>query len=292
MKVLILGGTGMLGHKLVQRLSPRHETYATIRGPFERVRKFGFYRQDRVFENIDVLDELGMARLLTQLQPNVVINSVGVIKQRQETADVPTTLKINSIFPHFLADLGRNIGFRSIFISTDCVFLGTKGSYSEIDVPDANDLYGQSKHWGEVVSENNLTIRTSMIGRELSSKGSLIEWFLSNKGGSVKGFTNAIFNGFPTIVLADIIVNLIENGGALKGLYHISSSPISKFDLLQLVTSAMQLDITIEPDSDLKIDRSLDAKRFIKNFNWSPQSWPEMLDRFVADPTPYEQWKS
>ncbi|MBK9165604.1 MAG: SDR family oxidoreductase [Acidobacteria bacterium] len=291
MKVLIFGGSGMLGHKLVQALGEVFDVKYTLRGSFDSVRRFGFLPQESCIENVDVTSENAVRETLQNVLPDVVINAVGVIKQKPSASDVITTLETNSIFPQRLAALSAKYGFRLITVSTDCVFAGTRGMYREIDAPDALDLYGQSKHWGEVTAANCLTVRTSIIGRELSAGHSLVEWFLGNEGSKVKGFRKAIYSGFPTIVFADIIRGLIAEQSELSGLYHVSSDPINKFELLQLVGQAYSREIEIVPDDDFEIDRSLDSSVFRSLTGFAPPDWPEMVRSMAEDPTPYDKWK-
>lgn len=288
MKVLITGGTGMLGHKLYQRLSAGFEVFATIRGPFESVERFGIFQRDSTIENIDLSDDSEVRRAVEFVRPDVLINAAGVIKQRPSSKDVVTTLSINSILPHRLAALGQEYGFRTIVISTDCVFSGAKGNYSETDEPDAKDLYGISKRLGELTGEDCLTLRTSIIGRELQTGHSLVEWFLSNRGGSVKGFTRAIYSGFPTVVFADIISNLLVNFPQLSGIYHVSSDPIDKCTLLELVNAAFGAKVQIEPDDTFVIDRSLDSSKFRHEASFEPLAWDKMIKLMASDTTPYE----
>jgi dTDP-4-dehydrorhamnose reductase len=290
MKVLITGGNGMLGHKLVQQLSAQFDVYATLRGSVPDVEPFGIFDRELIVENIDLADEQAIRRAVESVKPDVVINAAGVIKQRPSSKDVINTLFVNSILPHRLAALGQEFGFRTVVISTDCVFTGTKGNYSEADPADALDLYGRSKNLGEISGENCLTIRTSIIGRELQTGHSLVEWFLSNRGGRVKGFRNAIYSGFPTIVFADIISSLLLEHKDLSGTYHISSDPIDKFTLLTLINDAYHVGVEIEPDDTFTIDRSLDSSRFRTETGFKPAPWKEMIDRMAADPTPYDSF--
>jgi dTDP-4-dehydrorhamnose reductase len=290
MKVLITGGNGMLGHKLVQQLSSQFDVYATLRGSFKQVEQFGIFDRKFIIENVELADEHAIRRAVESVKPDVIINAAGVIKQRPSSKDVINTLLINSILPHRLAAIGQEFGFRTVVISTDCVFTGTKGNYSELDPADALDLYGRSKNLGEILGDNCLTIRTSIIGRELQTGHSLVEWFLSNRGGRVKGFKNAIYSGFPTIVFADIISNLLSEHKDLSGTYHISSDPIDKFTLLGLVNDAYQAGAEIEPDDSFVIDRSLDSSRFRTETGFRPAPWNEMIDRMVSDKTPYDSF--
>ena len=284
MKILILGGTGMLGHKLVQTLGRDFETWTTIRRPFSGVDRFGIFDRDRTIDGLDVEDYDALIAAVRKVKPHMVVNAVGIVKQ------IAAPKELNSILPHKLAEMSREFGFKLISISTDCVFSGKKGNYTEIDTPDADDDYGQSKARGEVTGENCLTIRTSIIGRELDTPHSLVEWLLSNRGGKVNGFTKVIYTGFPTNVFAGIISEIISKHPALGGLYHISSDPIRKFDLLKLIDKYYDTGIEILPSEDIINDRSLDSSRFRSATGFEPTPWDEMIRQMAADPTPYERF--
>ena len=292
MKLLVTGGTGMLGHKLIQRLSSDFEVYTTIRGTFSQVDRFGIFKPHRTIENVDLREESDLRRSIDSVGPDVIINAAGVIKQRPSSKDVVTTLLVNSILPHRLAVFSKEYGFRLIVVSTDCVFSGGKGNYAESDPADALDLYGRSKNLGEIDLPNCLTVRTSIIGRELATAHGLVEWFLSNRGGKVRGFRNAIYSGFPTIVFADIISSLLSRSPTLSGIYHVSSDPIDKFTLLGLINDSFKADVKIEPDDLFRIDRSLDSSGFRNETGYRPPSWAEMIDRMAADPTPYDSFRN
>lgn len=281
----------MLGHKLYQVLQNRFETWATIRSGLEKYEELPLFDRDRVLTGVDVFDFDSVEKAVETVRPDVVINAVGVIKQLPSAKDPIVAITINSLFPHRLANLCAKHNSRLITLSTDCVFNGRRGMYTESDVADAEDLYGRTKFLGEAVGANSLTLRTSIIGRELDSAHSLVEWFLSNRGISVKGFSNAVYSGFPTIVMAEIIGDLIEKHPELSGLYHVSSDPINKYDLLLLIRDAYQADIEIETDMEFRIDRSLDSARFRDATGFVPSSWPEMISAMAADPTPYEEWR-
>ncbi|MEO7658749.1 MAG: SDR family oxidoreductase, partial [Pyrinomonadaceae bacterium] len=262
------------------------------RGDFGAVKSFDIFDEQTIISNIDVTNQADLRRAIQTVRPAVVINAVGVIKQNPRYNDVVQTLLINSIFPHQLAELSAEFGFRLISISTDCVFDGTKGNYSEDDTPTPRDLYGMSKLLGEVIGDNFLTIRTSIIGRELSTKNSIVEWFLSHSGGTVKGYTHAIYTGFVSDVFADIIAKLISDHPDLSGIYHISSEPISKFSLLQLLNEFYDAGVKIVPSSDVVIDRSLDSSKFKSETGFEPLSWPEMIKRVSESNEPPDQSQS
>jgi dTDP-4-dehydrorhamnose reductase len=288
MKVLVIGGGGMLGHKLVQVFTKNFETWTTLRRSLDEYEPFGIFTEKNKVKNIDV-ENLPLLRTeILKIKPDVIVNAVGVIKQLPSSKNIIKTLTLNTLFPHQLSEIAAEINARLITISTDCVFSGKRGNYVETDLPDADDLYGKSKYLGEVLADNCLTIRTSIIGRELNTSHSLVEWFLSHEGKNVKGYRKAIFSGFPTIILAEIIAGLITNFPKLNGLFHISSEPISKFKLLELIRNAFQANIEIEPFDDFQIDRSLDSTKFREATGFKPLEWKKMIDILAADNLPYK----
>jgi dTDP-4-dehydrorhamnose reductase len=290
-KVLILGGGGMLGHKLYQIFDKRFETFVTLRSGFKRYERFNLFDVRRTIEGVDVTDFDSLSRVFASVKPDVVVNAVGVIKQLKEAKDPIASLTINSLLPHRLALFCQAMNARLISMSTDCVFDGRKGNYTEEDTANAEDLYGRTKFLGEVTGENCLTLRTSIIGRELETSHSLVEWFLSNRGGKVRGFTKAIYTGFPTIVMANIIADVIEKHSELSGLYQVASEPINKHDLLLLLKDAYKVDIEIEPFDDFVLDRSLNGNKFNEATGFKPQIWTELVEEMVQDKTPYNDWR-
>lgn len=281
----------MLGHKLIQILSKKFDVLATIRENPPYFERYNFIAPEKIFGKINVEDFDGIEKIVLANKPDVVINAAGVIKQIADSKDVEKTLKVNSIFPHQLAKLTSSTGKRLITVSTDCVFSGRKGNYHETDIPDAEDLYGKSKNLGEVVESDCLTLRASIIGRELQTGHSLVEWFLSRRNQTIKGFKKAIFSGFPTIVFSEIIADIIENQKNLQGLYHVSSEPINKFDLLTLLKRFYKIPIEIEPDEEFAIDRSLDSTKFRSETGFKPPGWEKMVELMARDLTPYDSFK-
>jgi dTDP-4-dehydrorhamnose reductase len=286
---LVLGAGGMLGHKLCQVLAHRFDVWATVRGAAKDYRRFGIFDEARLLGGVDALNFDTIVDAARVVRPQVIINAVGVIKQLPTAKDPIVALTINSILPHRLAALGRDLGARLITMSTDCIFNGRRGNYTEADVSDAEDLYGRSKFLGEVSAEGCLTLRTSIIGRELDSAHSLVEWFLSNRGGSVRGFRRAIYSGLPTITMAHLIGDLIAHHPELSGVYQVSSDPINKYDLLGLIRDAYRVEIEIEPDDDFVLDRSLDSTRFREATGYAPPTWHALVNEMAADATPYEE---
>jgi dTDP-4-dehydrorhamnose reductase len=291
MKALVLGAMGMLGHKLCQVLSERFETWGTVRRSPPGWFSAGIMNGSRIIAGVDAGTFDSVASALTVAEPDVVVNAIGIIKQLPTAKDPLPAIAINSDFPHRLSVLCRESGARLIHLSTDCVFSGRRGGYTEDDPPDPEDWYGWSKLFGELHSAGCLTLRTSMIGRELGTSLGLLEWFLSNRGGRVKGYTRAIYSGFPTLNLAQIIADIIEHHSNLSGIYHVSSVPISKYDLICLLREAYRMHIEIEPFSEVHCDRSLNSARFQAATGFVPPSWTNLVKDLAEDPTPYDEWR-
>lgn len=295
MRVLILGGEGMLGHKTFQVLSRRFETYVTFRRFNLRGSKYPVYDgigSNTIVDGVDAVHFDSVIRAFAHVKPDVVINCIGIVKQVEAAQDPIISVAVNALFPHRLADLCAVGDARLLHISTDCVFSGNKGNYSEDDLPDANDLYGRSKLLGEVDREGCLTIRTSIIGRDFVKQSALLEWFLSNRGRRVSGYVHAIFSGFPTQSLAQIMGDLVEDFPNLSGLYHVSSAAISKYDLLVRIRDVMGLEIEIEPSEDFWCDRSLDSSRFLADTDYRVPSWEQMILELAKDDTAYDEYWS
>jgi dTDP-4-dehydrorhamnose reductase len=287
-RILILGGAGMLGHKLCQLYREKFDTWYTVRSTPRGRQDFEIWDQSRTIAGVDAVDFDSVARAIAEVKPEVVINCIGIIKQLKAAKDPIISLSINSLFPHRLALLCRAAGARMIHISTDCVFSGRKGMYVEEDVSDAEDLYGRTKFLGEVAQQPGcLTIRTSIIGRELHSASGLIDWFLSNRGGKVRGYSRAVYTGFTTQALAKIIADIIMEHGDLSGLWQISSEPINKFELLKLVNEVYRTGIEIESEDSFVCDRSLSSAKFREATGFRPPTWREMIEEMHDDPLPY-----
>jgi len=282
MRILILGGDGMLGHRLFKYLRPRHDVRVTLHQPLSTYRHFDLFDAGNAYAGLDVIQIEHLMEVLADFHPQAVVNATGIIKQRAASTESIPSLEINSLFPHRLAILCKMIGARLIHLSTDCVFSGKKGNYSEADVSDAEDLYGRSKYLGEVSDSHCLTFRTSMIGRELSRKQSLLEWFLAQRE-TIKGFRGAIFTGFTTPELSRIIERMIVDYPGAAGLYHVSSDPISKYDLLMLVKKKLTIDVEIVPDDSYRCDRSLDSSRFRREFKYNPPAWELMIEELSRE---------
>ena len=278
MKVLVLGVTGMLGSTVFRQFhgNPHFEVWGTLRNP-SGAKYFSEETHGSLINNVDVLDHDSLVSVLARVRPDVVINCVGLIKQLADAKDPLSALPINAMLPHRIARLCALSGARLIHISTDCVFSGRKGLYTEEDISDAEDLYGKSKYIGELHAEPNaVTLRTSIIGHELGSQYSLVDWFLSQSG-SVKGYEKAIFSGLPTVELARVIRDYVIPNPGLIGLYHVAVAPIDKLSLLKLIAEVYEKEINIIADGNVAIDRSLNSSRFQSATGYVPPSWLELV---------------
>jgi dTDP-4-dehydrorhamnose reductase len=282
-RVLVLGANGMLGSALFRAFSTDRNlaTFGTIRGS-DVASRFSFDYSNTLIPHIGFEGESGLVNAFVHAQPDIVINCVGIIKQLPNTKNYLDNLGINATLPHRLAKYCEVTGARLIHFSTDCVFSGKDGSYRESDFPDANDLYGRSKFLGEVNYDNSVTLRTSIIGHELNSSKSLVDWFLNQKN-EIKGFKRAIFSGLPTVEVSRVVRDFVMPNKLLKGLYHLSVDPISKFDLLQLIGQTYGCDTNIRPDEQLVVDRSLNSERFQAATGFTPKPWPQLISEMHLD---------
>jgi len=282
MRVLVLGASGMIGSTVLRVLSEKKEwrVFGTIRD--ESVNRFfSAPIAEHLIAGIDVEHSDVLAKVLDQFRPEVVVNCAGLTKHKPEVEDPLVSIPINTLMPHRLAGLCKLVGARLIHVSTDCVFSGEKGGYTEDDYADARDVYGKSKALGEVDYPHAITLRTSTIGHELQSKYGLLDWFLSQEG-RCKGYNRAVFSGLPTVVFAQIIRDVVIPRPELSGLFHVGAKPINKYDLLKLIATVYGKQIEIESDSKLVIDRSLNAERFQGATGYVAPEWPELIETMHA----------
>jgi dTDP-4-dehydrorhamnose reductase len=274
-KVLVLGASGMIGSEIMKTLHNSNDfnTIGTIR--CSSLKKIHL-KNMQIIDGIDVQHESSWVKCLLEQRPQAVINCIGVTKHVDQIKDNGLTININSIFPHKLNLLCKKISARLIHISSDCVFAGKSGNYSEEDIPDSRELYGLSKKLGEICLSDNLTIRTSTIGHEVLTKNGLLEWFLSQEG-TCEGYKNAIFSGVSTKELASVIKNKILPNKNLKGLYNLSAESISKYDLLKLISKFYKKEIEIQPNTSFVIDRSLDCTKLELEAGYKPKDWNSMV---------------
>lgn len=278
-KVLVLGATGMLGNAVLRLFaqSAGYEVVGSARST-SALRLLPADLSDRVICGVDVEHIDSLINLFSRVHPDIVINCIGLVKQLAEAYDPLVAIPINSLLPHRLARLCGAAGARLVHISTDCIFSGAKGMYTETDMSDAKDLYGHSKYLGEVDYPHAITLRTSIVGHELNGGHSLVGWFLAQQC-SVKGFSRAIFSGLPTVELARVIRDHVIPHPELHGVHHVSADPINKFDLLTLISNVYGKKIDIAIDDHFIIDRSLDSSRFREATGYQPQPWPELVRR-------------
>ena len=282
MRVLVLGANGMIGSTVLRVLSEKRDwqVYGSVRdGSLKRF--FSAEIGERLIEGIDVQLPDSLVRILDKTKPNVVVNCAGLTKHKPEAEDPLISIPINTLMPHRLAGLCKLVGSRLIHVSTDCVFSGEKGSYSEDDFADARDVYGKSKALGEVDYPHAITLRTSTIGHELQSNYGLLDWFLSQEV-RCKGYTRAVFSGLPTVIFARVVRDVVIPRAEMSGLYNVAAKPINKFDLLKLIADVYDKSIDIVPDDKLVIDRSLDAKRFQSATGYIAPEWSELIKMMHA----------
>lgn len=286
-RILVLGANGMLGGSVFRYFSERkqYEVLGTVRTDKTglHIKHLGF---DNLITNLDVLNEDRLFSSIENFMPDFVVNCVGVIKQREQAQDPVLTVELNSLLPHRIASICSSLGAQLIHFSTDCVFSGKSGNYQETSVPDATDLYGRSKLVGEVSYGGHLTFRTSIIGHEMNSSVSLIDWFLSQNE-TVRGYSEAVFSGLPTISVAKFLEQYVFLAKKFSGLYHLSVAPIDKFSLLQNVSKIYGSNAMIENYSDVKINRSLDSSSLRTETGFESATWPEMLEQMHHE---YQQY--
>lgn len=281
MRILILGGDGMLGHRLLRQFEALHEARVTLRQDLAAYAGYGLFHAGNAYAGVDVRSSERLIEVMSDFRPQGVVNAVGIVKQRAQAKQRIPSLEINALLPHRLASLCRMLGARLVHMSTDCVFAGTRGRYAEEDLSDATDLYGRSKYLGEVCDEGCITLRASIIGLELARKASLIEWYLAQRG-TIRGFDRAVYSGLTTAEMARVIERILTRHPDLSGVWHVASASISKYDLLTRLTDRLgRADLAIERDEKFACDRSLDGGRFNRRTGYEPPSWDAMLDELA-----------
>jgi len=287
-RILVLGASGMLGHKLASRLSAEFAVAGTIRDrqPSAVLRRM--LPGIRIYPNVNAEDMAALRAAMADWKAAVVVNCIGIVKQAKAASEPVPSIRINALLPHQLHGLAAERGARLIHFSTDCVFSGRRGPYVECDIPDAEDLYGRTKLLGEVCGPGALTLRTSLVGRELDGHRGLIAWFLRQRAGRVRGFGNALFSGLTTPAASDLVARIIRSHSELDGVWHASAEAISKHDLLHLVNRTYRLGIEIERDDTIAIDRRLDSTRLRSRTGWCPPPWNDMIATMHAEDAIYD----
>lgn len=286
MRILILGASGLIGHKLFEQLGKRFDdVHALLHRDRSLFEECGLFSGDNVIDNFDVSDLPATLKMLDSVKPDVVLNCVGITKRRPEVNDAIYAITVNSIFPHWLANWASDNGKRIIHFSTDCVFDGSLGDYTEESNTTGPDAYGKTKALGEIRYDHTLTIRSSFIGRELAVFSELLEWFIGQKGNTIKGFTNAFYSGVSTIYMAKVVGDIIESHPNLGGLYQLSTpEPISKYDLLCTARDAFGLDVEIVADGDFSIMPTLNGSKLRQELSLAVPDWPTMMKELADDP--------
>jgi dTDP-4-dehydrorhamnose reductase len=272
----------MLGHQVAKRFAADFEVHATVRDT-DAAARFGLLANLHEF---DAHSPERIGTLIDRIEPSVVVNCIGLVKQLEEASRPIPAIRVNALFPHLAAEAAASGGARFIHISTDCVFSGRlplDDRYTEESPPDAYDLYGRTKLLGEVVDGEALTLRTSIIGWELTRATGLLGWFAAQEGQTVQGFMQAIFSGLTTPALADVIADVAMNHPEVHGLYQVSAEPIDKYHLLMLIRSKLSLDVHVMAVDEPVINRALDSARFRKATGISMPSWDVMIDRIAKE---------
>ncbi|MCC6532427.1 MAG: SDR family oxidoreductase [Burkholderiales bacterium] len=293
MRILILGVTGMLGHKLWQRLAPRlGDVHATMRGRRVQFAHCPLFQYDALYEGVDATSFAAVAAVLDRVRPDVVVNCIAVTKRRDAAVDPLTSIELNAALPHRLAGWAADHRARVIHFSTDCVFDGREGRYTEDSLTNAQDLYGRTKALGELAAPHTLTLRTSFIGREIGARTELLEWFLAQRGRRIQGYRRAYYTGVSTLYMADLVADLIVRFPALSGLYQVASPVITKYELLGLAKGAYNLEVEIVADDSVVVHRDLDGTRFRLATGIEVPPWHRMIQALAEDPTPYDRWST
>ena len=282
--VLVLGASGMLGHMLVRVLSEHHRVIGTTSSQYDSKSPLArILEKANWIDHVDVRNWQTVESAINHVKPNVLINCVGVIKQKMDSGNIMDAILINSLIPHQLAATCEKLDIRFIHFSTDCVFEGTPGIKYTSYTPNATDIYGTTKRLGEVNYAPAITLRTGFVGRQLSGAEGLFEWVISQKGKAVSGYQNAIYSGLTTMALSRVIQQVIEVQPTLSGLYQVASNRINKFDLLTQLNESLKLDLSIDKNTEFMCDRSMDGTAFTNSTNIQIPSWEEMLIEFAAD---------
>ena len=283
MRILILGIDGMIGHKIAQSLSYDYEVIGSSRKNINLedigLTKGLLFNNDFLKNDYDTF--------LNKILPDIIINCIGITTRRGISNNSLNTDFINNQFPHKILEWTSKKNKKLIHFSTDCVFSGKKGNYLDGDQPDAEDIYGLSKAKGEINSENALTIRCSMIGREIYNHTELFEWLYSMKNKEIKGYTNVIYSGVTTFWMGQVINKLLSENMNLNGIYNIASKPISKYELLFKLSNVFKLNVNIIPNPNIKSNKVLISKKFTEITGINIPNWDELIGEFKNDSDKY-----
>ncbi|MDD2262036.1 MAG: SDR family oxidoreductase [Clostridia bacterium] len=283
-RVLVLGVNGLIGHTMYRKLKQEgFEVFGTMRRAKIEFMQYDFLQADTIIDGLDVQEISNVSEVILQIQPSVVVNCIGITRRKDEISNSIQAIKINALLPHQIAKICQDMSIRMIHLSTDCVFSGDSGLYTEDSIPDASDMYGRTKAMGEVLDNPNcLTLRSSFLGTEISDRTELLEWLLSQKGRTIKGYTKAIYSGVSTVYLSSVITEILRHYPQLSGLYQIApDTPISKYDLLCIAKNAFNIDVEIVGNDSFVSDKSLSGARLKKVMNYRVPSWHDMLQELA-----------
>ena len=283
MRVLVLGASGMIGSAMFRVLSESESL--SVMGTVRTASAASYFSGNlarNLVAGVDAENGDALLRVFERVRPNVVVNCIGITKHHRESEDPRLAIPLNALLPHKLADICSLVGSRLLHVSTDCVFSGDKGAYTEDDGADARDIYGKAKFLGEVNYPHAVTLRTSTIGHELQSRFGLLEWFLA-QGSQCEGFSRAIFSGLPSTEFARVVRDVVIPMPKLSGLYNVGGKPIAKYDLLQLIAKQYGKNIDVLRSDVFSVDRSLDGTRFYQATGYVAPDWPELISAMHAN---------
>ena len=281
-RILVVGANGMLGHEAIRVLAPDFEVWGACRHP-EQLPDLGV-PAERILGGLDATERQSAYDVLERVRPDLVINGVGLVKQRPEGQSPIPAILLNSLWPHVLAQACAEHGARMVHVSTDCVFSGSRGMYTEDDLPDAQDVYGRTKLLGEVVDRDNVvTIRTSIIGWQLTENTGLVGWFAAHRHEPLRGYARSVYSGLTTRALTEVIRDVVMPDARLSGLWQVSPEPIDKYTLLSKLAGYLGWDVDLTPMSEPVSNHSLDSTRFRERTGWEPPSWDAMLEGLAQE---------
>ena len=283
MRILILGADGMIGHKIAQSLEDFELILASRKSISSK--SIVIIKGKMVLHNL-ITDSLDL--LLDNTTPDIIINCAGITTRRGVEDNIVNTGLLNSDLPHKLDSWANLNSKKLIHFSTDCVFSGNRGNYLDNDFADADDIYGKSKAMGEVDSPNTLTIRCSMIGRELYNFTELFEWLKKNKNKKIEGYSKVFYSGITTVRMGKILNQILKKNLNLSGIYNISSTPISKFDLLVKLSNAFNLNVDVKQNINNKSNKVLISEKFTEITGVYPPNWDDLISEFKEDCEKYK----
>ena len=279
MKILLLGGGGLAGNTFIKYFLSFKNRYSIGVTFSEHESNYNLNLDNQsisTFYNINAFKYNLVSSVINDYKPQVIINTIGLTKRISNTIDPKLSIYLNSYFPHLLLKTSNEKDIKLIHLSTDCIFSGYNGNYSEDSIPDALDIYGKTKFLGELNEKNALTLRTSILGPEIRRFLGIYSWFINQKT-DVFGFDKAFFSGITSLELAKIIFHIIDHNYDLYGIYNLASEKISKFELLNIIKKIKKMNINIiKSDSEI-YDRSLNNKKFRSVSEYKVPNWENMI---------------